>query len=127
MAERVLSLQQRLEASEALMLAMRDDSCESRSKLELLVAENAALKESRKRLGEFILEEIDADYPLNMDVKTPVTDAMVNEIRAEGVELAINHLMNKFEGTGHIGVPVMALESLANQLRADSAKDGSDD
>lgn len=51
-------------------------------------------------------------------VETPATAAYLNAVRAEGVDKAIAHLHKKFEGTGHIGVPVMALESLANQLRA---------
>lgn len=118
-------LQRKVEDTEALMLAMRDDSRESRSKLELITAECAALINyidgdcytESKRTGVYTCAGINKPA-------SPSTDAMVNEIRAEGVEQAINHLMNKFEGTGHIGVPVMALESLANQLRADAAKDG---
>ncbi|MCA1178918.1 MULTISPECIES: hypothetical protein [unclassified Pantoea] len=117
----IADLQQKLEASEALMLAMRDDSRESRSKLELVVAENVTMKESRKRLGEFILEEIDADYPLNMDVKTPATDAMVNEIRAEGIEAWISSRNGGWNGT------TKQAEDFASQLRTDAAKGGSDD
>ncbi|MDV2903107.1 hypothetical protein R0H17_15820 [Phytobacter diazotrophicus] len=48
--------------------------------------------------------------------KTPATDAAIASLRAEGVEMAISHLIEKFKGTG-IGVPVMALEHLARQLR----------
>ncbi|WP_255319985.1 hypothetical protein [Enterobacter asburiae] len=51
-----------------------------------LAAENAGLKESRKNLAEFIHEELDADYPLNMDIETPVTDVFLAEVRAQGVE-----------------------------------------
>lgn len=54
--------------------------------------------------------------------KNPATAACLNSVRAEGVDKAIAHLHKKFEGTGHIGVPVMALESLAAKLRA--GKDG---
>lgn len=50
------------------------------------------------------------------------TDAHLNSVRAEGVDKAIAHLHQKSEGTGHIGVPVMVLESLTAQLRA--GKDG---
>lgn len=53
-----------------------------------------------------------------ISMQTPTTNAFLNSIRAEGVDKAIAHLHKKFEGTGHIGVPVMALESLANQLRS---------
>jgi len=52
-----------------------------------LAAENAGLKESRKNLAEFIHEELDADYPLNMDIETPATDAFLAEVRAHGVEM----------------------------------------
>ncbi|MEF6475149.1 hypothetical protein ACPXB7_12560 [Escherichia coli] len=48
---------------------------------------------------------------------TPATDAFLAEVRAQGVDAAIEHLHKKFEGTGHIGVPVMALEYLAAELR----------
>ena len=125
------------ESTEALMLALRDDSRESRSKLELVTTENIA---ARKAVQVFcdvvgsntdaICEEVGAEgvkailSAMHATGKMIATDAMVNEIRAEGVEIAINHLTHKFEGTGHIGVPVMALESLASQLRADAAKDG---
>ena len=45
------------------------------------------------------------------------TDAFLAEVRAHGVDAAIEHLINKFQSTGHIGVPVMALEHFADQLR----------
>lgn len=52
-----------------------------------LAAENAGLKESRKNLAEFIHEELDAGYPLNMSIETPATDAFLAEVRAQGVEM----------------------------------------
>ena len=55
--------------------------------LAAVVAENAALKESRKNLAEFIHDELNADYPLNMDVETPATDAAIANIQAQGVEM----------------------------------------
>lgn len=51
-----------------------------------LAAENAGLKESRKNLAEFIHEELDAGYPLNMNVETPATDAFLAEVRVSAVE-----------------------------------------
>lgn len=51
-----------------------------------LVAENVALKESRNNLAEFIHEELDADYPLNMNLETHATDRIVAGIKADGVE-----------------------------------------
>lgn len=61
-----------------------------------------------------IMEEGDDFYIMN---KTPSTDSFLAEVRAQGVDVAIEHLINKFEGTGRIGVPVMALEWLAKELR----------
>lgn len=55
--------------------------------LAAVVAENAGLKESRKNLTEFIHDELNADYPLNMDVETPATDAAIANIQAQGVEM----------------------------------------
>lgn len=51
-----------------------------------LTAENVALKESRNNLAEFIHEELDADYPLNMNPETPATDRFYAEAEACGVE-----------------------------------------
>ena len=53
----------------------------------------------------------------NPEIETPATDAFLAEVRAQGVDVAIEHLINKFEDTGHIGAPVMALEWLAQELR----------
>ncbi|EMD4022574.1 TPA: hypothetical protein ACQ7WR_002116 [Escherichia coli] len=57
------------------------------------------------------------NYRLVDAVETPATDAFLAEVRAQGVDVAIEHLINKFEGTGRIGVPVMALEWLSKELR----------
>ncbi|HHT7404050.1 TPA: hypothetical protein ACT19U_005548 [Raoultella ornithinolytica] len=51
-----------------------------------LAPENVVLKESRNNLAEFIHEELDADYPLNMNLDTPATDRIVAGIKADGVE-----------------------------------------
>lgn len=51
-----------------------------------LAAENVALKESRNNLAEFIHEELDSDYPLNMNLDTPATDRIVAGIKADGVD-----------------------------------------
>lgn len=49
-----------------------------------LASENVALKESRNNLAEFIHEELDADYPLNMNLETHATDRIVAGIKADG-------------------------------------------
>lgn len=51
-----------------------------------LTAENVALKESRNNLAEFIHEELDADYQLNMNLETTATDRIVAGIKADGVK-----------------------------------------
>lgn len=56
-----------------------------------LAAENVALKESRNNLAEFIHEELDADYPLNMNLETPATERIVAGIKADGVEEFAKH------------------------------------
>lgn len=50
-------------------------------------------------------------------MQIPAYKSFLAEVRAQGVDVAIEHLINKFEGTGRIGVPVMALEWLAQELR----------
>lgn len=60
-----------------------------------LAAENAGLKESRQRLAEFIHEELDAGYPLNMSIETPATDAFLAEVRAQGVEMFAKHCQKR--------------------------------
>ncbi|HCI4408803.1 TPA: hypothetical protein NO730_000510, partial [Klebsiella pneumoniae] len=57
-----------------------------------LAAENVALKESRNNLAEFIHEELDADYPLNMNLETHATDRFVAGIKADGVGEFIGRL-----------------------------------
>jgi hypothetical protein len=99
-----------------------------------LLVENAALKGVVGEINEELYDkgfEV-AGWHLNGDLEpldnwftdngwgspeTPVTDAALAAIEARGVERAIDLLLNKFSGTGHIGVPVMALESLAVELR----------
>lgn len=63
---------------------------------------------------EAAMEEFDA-------IKTPATDAFLAEVRASGVDAAVEHLNKKFEITGHLGVPVMALEWLAQKIRKGGA------
>lgn len=57
-----------------------------------LVAENVGLKESRNNLAEFIHEELDADYPLNMNLETPATDHIVAAQRSTFVDEAVSKI-----------------------------------
>ena len=62
-------------------------------------------------INAYVSRDVDAENPFK------ATDAYLAEVRAQGVDAAIEQLHKKFEGTGHIGVPVMVLESFAAQLR----------
>ncbi|HBR7799250.1 TPA: hypothetical protein L9429_004399 [Klebsiella pneumoniae] len=70
-----------------MMMAAMWEGWKGRSiEMDKLAAENVALKESRNNLAEFIHEELDADYPLNMNLETHATDRIVAGIKADGVE-----------------------------------------
>lgn len=103
-------------------------------KLAQMAAENAGLKSLCEDRRTFIMNGVQLGYievptvetdpaletirvAVSPQEPTPATDAFLAEVRAQGVDVAIEHLINKFEGTGHIGVPVMALEWLAKELR----------
>ncbi|HFK3872103.1 TPA: hypothetical protein ACGZU8_003631 [Klebsiella pneumoniae] len=68
-----------------------------------LAAENVALKESRNNLAEFIHEELDADYPLNMNLETTATDRIVSGIKADGVEEFIGRLQQHVDEGDFVG------------------------
>ncbi|MEB1002971.1 hypothetical protein VC858_25985, partial [Citrobacter freundii] len=100
-------------------------------------AESAGLKKALSTDSETMLLALDAfnthgstrpDVGLQQAInvvmqrrETPATDAFLAEVRAQGVDAAIEHLNKKFAGTGHIGVPVMSLEWLAQELRKGAA------
>lgn len=67
-------------------------------------------------INMYVSRDVNAENPFNQ------TDAFLAEVRAQGVDAAIAHLHEKFEGTGQIGVPVMALEWLAQELRQGAAQ-----
>lgn len=70
-----------------MMMAAMWEGWKGRSiEMDKLATENVALKESRNNLAEFIHEELDADYPLNMNLETHATDRIVAGIKADGVE-----------------------------------------
>ncbi|KAA1280214.1 hypothetical protein DXF85_02735 [Citrobacter pasteurii] len=111
----------------AVQLANAESKCRE------LAAENVTLNDKMNKLAtwtgiEFYSSSwefcnLDGNDALEFmcDVKTPATDAFLAEVRAQGVDAAIEHLHKKFEGTGHIGVPVMALEWLAQEIRKGAA------
>ncbi|HGU6585077.1 TPA: hypothetical protein ACNACB_000077 [Escherichia coli] len=102
---------------------------ESESSCSALAAENAGMKSAiEKHADSYIMcgycrTERDGKNDDVCEVldSIPATDAFLAEVRAQVVDVAIEHLINKFEGTGRIGVPVMALEGLAQELRKGGA------
>lgn len=89
----ILALVEALEKAQRYTEELREwnaglaqESCERQQRLAELAAENVILKENRNNLAEFIHEELDADYPLNMNQETNATDRIVAGIKADGVE-----------------------------------------
>ncbi|CAM8173500.1 hypothetical protein [Enterobacter rongchengensis] len=78
------------EMTQHMFEAYQAGVAEGEARCAALAAENAGLKESRKNLAEFIHEELDAGYPLNMSIETPATDAFLAEVRAQGVKSLSN-------------------------------------
>ncbi|MGQ6183052.1 hypothetical protein ACUNGU_08635 [Serratia sp. IR-2025] len=87
-----------------------------------LAVENAALNESRQRLAEFIHEELDADYPLNLEAETPATSAALAAIQAQGVEklikLKMEQLASMHPDTHAFGATAESLRAQINELQA---------
>lgn len=113
---------------------------ELEQQLAAVVAENAELKSKGREVlneackvyeklnatirsdsGDFIDGQTLHEFQFVLDVETPETDAAIANIQAQGVDAAIERLIQKFEGTGYVGVPVMVLESFAAQLRQGAA------
>ena len=114
-----------IESAEAAIDDYRGDACDGWSEEVDSICWGIIMQSSTK-VGERPSNEDDCcdpaidticDYALLPNIETPATDAFLAEVRAQGVDAAIEHLHKKFEGTGHIGVPVMALEYLAAELR----------
>ncbi|MDV5713840.1 hypothetical protein ACSTDE_05520 [Enterobacter hormaechei] len=83
-----------------------------------LAAENAGLKESRKNLAEFIHDELNADYPLNMDVETPATDSFLAEVRAQGVDALVERRLTAARLAKEAGHEITARDLEGEAIRA---------
>jgi hypothetical protein len=97
-----------------------------KQKCDGLAAENACQKQGIEEIADSFETGTDGALATAVDeavsLSTPVTDAVLKRIQAQGVDMAIEHLLKKFELTGRIGVPVMALEWLAKELRKESGQ-----
>ncbi|MFW7680039.1 hypothetical protein ACPQUH_01925 [Klebsiella pneumoniae] len=93
-----------------------------------LAAENVALKESRNNLAEFIHEELDADYPLNMNLETHATDRIVAGIKADGVALVKSAFEEHIQSSSCYQDEVIGMESalsIASQVES-QLREGAD-
>ncbi|EFU3225407.1 hypothetical protein HUG83_005258 [Salmonella enterica] len=92
-------------------------------KFSALASENAGLKSALNDILQPDAAVLERNHRVRaLDaMETPVTDDFLAEVRASGVDAAIEHLHKKFGGTGHIGVSVMALEWLAQEIRKGGA------
>ncbi|HFD8920102.1 TPA: hypothetical protein ACF61A_002563 [Salmonella enterica] len=100
-------------------MVRHSDYADLEEKCAALAAENAGLKKSEVEFNEYCRHECEdvGDTWLDDFTETP----FLAEVRASGVDAAIEHLHKKFGGTGHIGVSVMALEWLAQEIRKGGA------
>ncbi|HCM6481322.1 hypothetical protein [Klebsiella quasipneumoniae] len=93
-----------------MMMAAMWEGWKGRSiEMDKLAAENVALKETRNNLAEFIHEELDADYPLNMNLETHATDRIVAVIKADGVEEFIGLLQQHVDEGDFVGDEVAVI------------------
>lgn len=93
-----------------------------------VVGENVALKESRNNLAEFIHEELDADYPLNMNLETHATDRIVAGIKADGVALVKSAFEEHIQSPSCYQDEVIGMESalsIASQVES-QLREGAD-
>ncbi|ECB6900863.1 hypothetical protein YJ90_000927 [Salmonella enterica subsp. enterica] len=119
-------------------MVRHSDYADLEEKFAALVAENATLKNPDNWLSQsdygYEAAEVAAQNGATNDeslragmiaiinrIETPATDAFLAEVWASGVDAAIEHLHKKFGGTGHIGVPIMELEWLAQEIRKGGA------
>ncbi|EEZ5308156.1 hypothetical protein DDM08_000253 [Escherichia coli] len=83
-------------------------------KFSALAAENAALKESEREFDKMCAEEFGPDW-VSEFTETPATDAFLAEVRAQGVEMAMEHMQSS--GSLTFGDCYISLNEFADQLR----------
>lgn len=82
-------------------------------KFSALAAENAALKQSEKEFNDFCREEF-SEWEDDV-TETPTTDAFLAEVRAQGVEMAMEHMQSS--GSLTFGDCYISLNEFAAELR----------
>lgn len=87
------------------------------SRCAALAAENAALKKSEVEFNEYCRRECEdvGDTWVDDFTETPATDAFLVEVRAQGVEMAMEHMQSS--GSLKFGDCYISLNEFAAQLR----------
>ena len=121
-------------AAEQNLTDMAVQLANAESKCRELAAENVTLNDKMNKLAtwpgiEFYSSawefcNLDGKDALEFmcDVKTPTTEAFLAEVRAQGVDSAIDHLNKIFDAKEDIGEPIRALEWLAQAIRKGAAQ-----
>lgn len=86
---------------------------EAEAKCAALAVENAALKQSEKEFNNFCRQEY-YGWEDNF-TETPATDAFLAEVRAQGVEMAMEHMQSS--GSLTFGDCYISLNEFAAELR----------
>nr|MDN1305425.1 hypothetical protein [Escherichia coli] len=86
---------------------------EAEAKCAALAADNAALKQSEKEFNNFCRQEY-YGWEDNF-TETPATDAFLAEVRAQGVEMAMEHMQSS--GSLTFGDCYISLNEFAAELR----------
>lgn len=86
--------------NEKAMEAMRQADAAvklAHEKFSAMAAENAALKESEREFDKMCAEEFGPDW-VSEFTETPATDAFLDEVRAHGVDMARNAMIDFVDG-----------------------------
>lgn len=88
-----------------------------------LAAENVALKSALNDILQPDAAVLERNHRVRaLDaMETPETDAFLDEVRAQGVEMAIEHMQKIFGSKGEDGDQLRALEWLAQAIRKGGA------
>lgn len=78
-----------------------------------MAAENTSLKQSEKEFNDFCREEF-SEWEDDV-TETPATDAFLAEVRAQGVEMAMEHMQSS--GSLTFGDCYISLNEFAAELR----------
>ena len=114
------------EASEQQLLDMSVQLANAESKCRELAAELHSVKSAHQDAVDTIMNTaskgvvIYTEKPIQMSVATPIHDAYLAEVRAQGVEMAMEHMQSS--GSLTFGDCYISLNEFAAQLRQEAAQ-----